>query len=248
MMHSFDVALAEKLGIAEAVLLNHFHFWLCKNRANGDNLHDGKVWTFNSVKAFSELFPYLTKGRIGTALKHLEEAGLIETGNFNRVAYDRTKWYTLTAAGWEIVGEPLPENGNSILRNHEMESQKTENGIAENEQPIPVNTNSTTVNKIKEKPEDVVEAAEVSDELRQALFEFIAHRSEIRKPITARAMRLTISKLQRLGKNDHERTAVINRSIESGWVGVFPLSADGGRRVGSNEAVADYTAALGIAI
>ena len=57
MQHHFDVELAVKYGVTEAVLLNHFEYWIELNKANGKNLFDGRYWTFNSMKAFSEIFP-----------------------------------------------------------------------------------------------------------------------------------------------------------------------------------------------
>ena len=59
MIHSFDIEVAKKYGITEAILLNNINFWIEKNKANEINFYDGYYWTFNSKKAFSELFPYL---------------------------------------------------------------------------------------------------------------------------------------------------------------------------------------------
>lgn len=96
MQHHFDIYLAKKYGILEAVLLDNFCFWTAKNAANEVHIHDGRVWTYNSVKAFCEMFPYASQKQIRSALAHLENEGLIVAGNFNESAYDRTKWYALT--------------------------------------------------------------------------------------------------------------------------------------------------------
>ena len=58
MQHSFDVEIAKEYGVLEAILLNNLWFWVEKNRANNVNYYDGYYWTFNSTKAFNELFPY----------------------------------------------------------------------------------------------------------------------------------------------------------------------------------------------
>lgn len=96
MQHHFDIDLAKKYGILEAVLLDNFCFWTVKNAANEVHIHDGRVWTYNSVKAFCEMMPYASSKQIRRALSHLEADGLIVTGNFNNSPYDRTKWYALT--------------------------------------------------------------------------------------------------------------------------------------------------------
>lgn len=99
MNHSFDVDVAIEYGINAAVIFNNISF-LCKhNEANNINLHDGKYWTFNSRKAFCEIYPYLTEKQIRTALERLVDGGLLETGNYNKLAYDRTIWYTVTDKG-----------------------------------------------------------------------------------------------------------------------------------------------------
>lgn len=131
MQHHFDVELAVKYGVTEAVLLNHFEYWIELNKANGKNLFDGRYWTFNSMKAFSEIFPYLTEKKIRNALKHLQDEGLILTGNFNKSAYDRTLWYAFSDLAYSILpkgqmdldekanqsfqkGEPIPDNNSSV--------------------------------------------------------------------------------------------------------------------------------------
>lgn len=96
MQHHFDMDLAKKYGILEAVLLDNFCFWTVKNAANEVHIHEGRVWVYNSIKAFCEMFPYASQKQIRSALAHLENEGLIVAGNFNESAYDRTKWYALT--------------------------------------------------------------------------------------------------------------------------------------------------------
>ena len=130
MQHSFDIDIAKEYGILEAILLNNLHFWIEKNRANDTNFYDGAYWTYNSARAFGVLFPYVTPRQINYALKHLQEEGVIKTGNYNQSAYDRTLWYAFT------------EKGISIIQNCKMESTDFANGKVENVQPIPdINTN-----------------------------------------------------------------------------------------------------------
>ena len=37
MQHSFDVELAQKYGLLEAIILNNLNFWIAKNEANETN-------------------------------------------------------------------------------------------------------------------------------------------------------------------------------------------------------------------
>nr|UVN01759.1 MAG: hypothetical protein [Bacteriophage sp.] len=102
--HIFDIDVAQLVGLNAAVLLENITHWCEHNSANNTNLHDGHYWTYNSTKAFSELFPYMTVNAIRTALKKLKDNGLILTGNYNKSAYDRTMWYTLTEKAETLLG------------------------------------------------------------------------------------------------------------------------------------------------
>lgn len=103
MKHMFDIEIAQQYGINAAVILDNMYFWVEKNRANEMNYYDGRYWTYNSVKAFSRLFPYLSPRAINTALKKLIDDGLIVTGNYNTSSYDRTLWYAITEKGFSIM-------------------------------------------------------------------------------------------------------------------------------------------------
>ena len=125
MQHSFDVRIAKEYGVNAAVLLNNIYFWIEKNRANNTNYYDGYYWTYNSKKAFAELFPYLNERQIDYALKKLIDGDILKTGNYNKLAYDRTLWYAITKKGY------------CILQNCKMDDANLENGNTEIEQPIP---------------------------------------------------------------------------------------------------------------
>jgi hypothetical protein len=99
MNHSFDISDAEKYGVIEAILLGNLRHWVLKNKANGKHFYDGCWWTYNSVKAFAELFPYLTKDKVRRALESLRDAGAIKIGNYNQSPYDKTSWYSVNSIG-----------------------------------------------------------------------------------------------------------------------------------------------------
>lgn len=132
-MHSFDVEIAKMYGVNCAVILQNLAYWIRHNEANERNYFDGNYWTYNSIKAFGELFPYISKRQISTALQKLIDEKIIITGNYNKSAYDRTLWYALT------------EKGKSILHFCTMENTEMENGNVKNVEPIPnINTDLKT--------------------------------------------------------------------------------------------------------
>ena len=148
MQHSFNIEIAKEHGLLEAIIINNLFFWIEKNKANNVNYYDGTYWTYNSIKALNELFPYASERKISYALKHLEEEGIIKTGNYNKLAQDRTLWYAFT------------EKGISILQKCCLHFTKSTNAFYKSDEPIPdintdINTNINTDNNIKENIKEI---------------------------------------------------------------------------------------------
>lgn len=101
--HTFDPEIAMQVGINAAVVHRNLVFWVRYNESNRRNFHEGRYWTYNSLAAFDEQFPYLTAKQIRTALDKLVEAGLILKGNFAADRFKRANWYAL--------GEPICPEG-----------------------------------------------------------------------------------------------------------------------------------------
>ena len=150
MQHSFNVNVAKKVGVNSAILLNHFYFWIAKNRADNLNFYDNHYWTFISKKALCDLFPYMTLSQIEYAIKKLIESGYLITGNYNKSTYDRTLWYAIT------------NNGYSILEYSEMDLGNFRNGERNITEPIPYisnniyNSNYNNTNYNKELKETII--------------------------------------------------------------------------------------------
>ena len=132
MNYNFNVEIATKIGVDEAIMLNNFVYWLAKNKANNKNFFDGNFWTFNSVRAYCELFPFWKESQIKRILKSLIDQNVLVVGNYNQNAYDRTNWYSLS---------------NEYI--HLIDWTFSANGKVENSQPIPDNkpVSKTTNNK-----------------------------------------------------------------------------------------------------
>ena len=127
MNHSFNVEVATKYGMLEAVLLENINFWVAKNKANEKKFYDGFYWTYNSITALSKLFPYASRATIFRALHNLEDAGLILAGNYNKDASDKTKWYTLTKKGELLLNgtETCQPESNAGSGNNVFHSETT---------------------------------------------------------------------------------------------------------------------------
>ena len=136
MIHVFDTDVAERYGVNAAIILQNIGYWIKQNEANRTNFYDGNYWTFNSQKAYGELFPYLTAKQIRTAFEKLIADGVLITGNYNKMAYDRTLWYALT------------EKGKAILQFGDFHLPSSANGTCQKGEPIPnINADVTSNGK-----------------------------------------------------------------------------------------------------
>jgi len=139
MKHLFDVSIAMEVGVNSAILLEFIGYWISKNIANETNFQQGKCWTYNSIKALSKLYPYMTERGVNYAIKKLKNAGFIETGKHNNSPYDHTLWYTLTEKGYNALEIDIPRievldktQENPILQNCKIDVQKKGNHILQN--------------------------------------------------------------------------------------------------------------------
>ena len=94
--HAFNVEEAERYGVNKAILLQHIRFWVSENKGKDSHTHDGKTWMYQSAADMHKHFPYWSRLKIHRMLASMEEEGLIVSGNYNKLGFDRTKWYTLT--------------------------------------------------------------------------------------------------------------------------------------------------------
>lgn len=125
MTYTFDTEIAKKYGVNGAIVISNFVFWIQKNIANGENFFEGRTWTYNSVNAFTQLFPFWSERQIRKILDDLVEKKALIKGNFNKSTYDRTLWYALyneSEFGLDIstadIGMPEPsEKKESIVQN-----------------------------------------------------------------------------------------------------------------------------------
>lgn len=143
-LHSFEPQVAAQVGVNAAVIYQNLVFWAEKNKANQRHIKDGYVWTYNSRRAFSELFPYLSESQVKTAINKLVESGLVIKGEYNNALYDKTSWYApAISADWicSPIGQKSP-----------MDRSEITNGLVKNHQPIPDSKPYTKPDDIGQKP------------------------------------------------------------------------------------------------
>lgn len=106
-------------GLEEAIFLDSIVFWYRENRANNRNYQDGRWWTFNSVRAFADLFPYWSSKQLRRIIASCRDKGALLDGNYNEDQRDRTMWYTPSDALLTLYG--LVEEDKSICPNGQID-------------------------------------------------------------------------------------------------------------------------------
>lgn len=125
MNYQFDTDVATEHGVSEAIMINNLTFWIAKNMANERHFYDGKTWTYNSVAAFSKLFPFWSDKQVRRVIESLIERNVIMTGNYNKNGFDKTRWFAfIDEDKW--IGQKV-----------NMDLPKRANGLDQNDRPIP---------------------------------------------------------------------------------------------------------------
>lgn len=152
--HSYRIDDAKKYGVNEAVILNNIRFWINKNKLDylvnkreSIHVHNGRVWTFNSYRAFSIVLPEFTEKQIRTAIDHLSREGILIKGNYNKLKSDATWWYTINE-DWTKVDDWCP-TGQSICPESQIPSALEGKRSDPEGKPLPdinsdINTNINT--------------------------------------------------------------------------------------------------------
>ncbi len=177
------------------------------------------------------------KAAVQSALKELEEHKYLkrtrvqdETGRFDYV-YDI----------YEKPYDKLP-----CTENRCTDIQCTENRCTENQPQINTNKQSTnkqntkelSTNEYKEKNikkesvNSVIAEYTENKDLQDALHDFVDMRTKARKPLTVRAMKLSLNELDKLAVDDVTKIAIVNQSIVHSWSTFYKLqnNNNGGQR------------------
>jgi hypothetical protein len=142
--YTFDRDLACKIGVEESIMVSNFVYWLQHNKANRKHYHDGRYWTYNSVQAFTELFPFWTTKQLRRIMESLYAQNVILKGNYNQQSFDRTGWYSLSDDYVYLLGimhlpkqaNGIAEKGNTIPNSNTDSKQSSSNEEDNGELPL----------------------------------------------------------------------------------------------------------------
>lgn len=226
--HSFSIKLATDLGLESAIILQHLFLWCRANSDNQDMIKDGHIWVYISRKKINSTYPYLKEGKIRGAIDRLQKEGYIKIANYNKLKIDKTNWYGLTDKAYMLFGTSL-----AILTNGEQKSPT----IGENIQAIQdinhdyIETNKKEDTIVSKKKRDVIfsvraDLSYVDDSFRDIWLEWLEYKDEIKKQYKTQkgASRQYKTLINLSDNNPILAYAIVQRSIEHSWDGVFELN------------------------
>lgn len=112
----------------------------------------------------------------------------------------------------------------------------SEKNFLDNNTSINNTFNNTNIykekNNKKESVNSVIAEYTENKDLQDALHGFVEMRNKARKPLTARAMKLSLNKLNELALDDVTKIAIVNQSIVHSWLTFYKLqnNNNGGQR------------------
>lgn len=177
------------------------------------------------------------KAAVQTALKELEEHKYLkrtrvqdETGRFDYI-------YDIYEKPYDKL--PCTENRCTDIQCTEVQCTENQPQINTNKQNTnkqstkELNTNEYKEKNIKkESVNSVIAEYTENKELQDALHSFVEMRTKARKPLTVRAMKLSLNVLDNLAVDDVTKIAIVNQSIVHTWSTFYKLqnNNNGGQR------------------
>lgn len=135
-----DLALV--LGdLNEAIVLNQLNYWLEINKKADKNFIDDRYWVYNSYSDWkANDFPYWSEKTIQRTFTRLESKGIVISANYNKLAIDKTKWYTInTKKLQELVDKFNSDEDRMTNRQDNMTDRQDRMTCREgqNDRPLP---------------------------------------------------------------------------------------------------------------
>ncbi len=128
-------ALAVEIGLNESLLLLQIEFFIAVSGIE----RDGQKWIYNSTRDIqTKWFPFWSPNTINRGIKSLESSGyIISTTQYNKVKYDKTRWFALNF------------NGLSNLKSIVVKASNNGHGTGSSQFDTGSSQNGTTIQETK---------------------------------------------------------------------------------------------------
>ena len=169
-------------------------------------------YTVNQLVVNADKRLNLTTQKVRTILKKLEKEGYIKFLSAGSKGKESTLKLTLKD---KLFNQ---QQSNNNLTNKSEQLQGVE-GLSNNN----VTTNQQHYKDKKNNNNILIDSYTQNDDLKTTINDFISMRNKIKKPVTQRALKGILNKLDSFTNNDFEKILILENSIENCWLSVYEL-------------------------
>ena len=230
MIYAFDGTIAKEVGVSSAIVFQHIAYWIKYNAIHEQNFINGRYWMYDTVANMQKFLNFYTDRTIKNSIGKLVEAGYLLRDELGQDKCNHTKWYALTDKGMAYADLNNKQKG-KFDREKFSQSRKGKNFPIEGEKISQSTIIQRNTHKgIQQSNTTADPFCTGSPALDDALRGFEEMRKKLRKPLTDRAKRLTLGKLEKLAPGNEEmQIAILDQSVENSWQGVYPLKTGNSR-------------------
>ena len=164
-------------------------------------------WTNSSVRSVQNVVNSLVNKGMIEKINHTNKYGSLETSGYKAI--------NVPKLSSEKSSSPLEK------KVHEGSEKSSHNNIDNNISNNIVDIKEKNIKK--ESVHSVISSYTENKDLQDALHDFVEMRSKARKPLTVRAMKLSLNELDKLAVDDVTKVAIVNQSIVHSWLTFYKL-------------------------
>ena len=187
-------------------------------------------WTNSSVRSVQNVVNSLVNKGMIEKNNHINKYGSLETSGYKAINVPK-----LSSEKNSLVEKKVhegSEKSSSPLEKkvHEGSEKSSHNNIDNNISNNIVDIKEKNIKK--ESVNSVIAEYTENKDLQDALHGFVEMRNKARKPLTVRAMKLSLNELDKLAIDDVTKIAIVNQSIVHSWLTFYKLqnNNNGGQR------------------
>lgn len=190
--------------------------------------HEEREWIWQGEKFLCKPGQFITSlnsiaMRSGTSVQNVKTAlkKFEEIYNF-LTSKSTNKNRLITIENWDLYQSNEDKLTSKLTSNQQATNkQLTTNKNVKNVKNIRNINNNTK--ELTSEFKSIIESYTSNTLLVETLLGFIEHRKHIKKPLSVKALKLSLNNLDKLAPSDQDKIDTINQSIMNGWQGLFPL-------------------------
>ena len=195
----------------DVMTLDELEIWrlLCRHSDYQTNIAG---YTINQLVTGADKRLNLTTQKVRTILKKFDENGYVKFLTSGSKGKESTLLLT-------IKQQLFNNNVTNKTQQVQQVDKLAKDNATTNQQHYKEKSNKNN----KSNYDLIIESYTKNDVLRVTIKDFIRMRSTIKKPLTDRALKTMLTKLDSLGNNDEEKILILENSIENCWLSVYEL-------------------------